>query len=273
MIAKILFRLQKLLWKISSSPNARRTIRARGLRFTLQNDNWITHFRARTFNTKEPETLDWVDQWMRDGDTFLDIGANTGLYSVYAAMRHPNVRVIAIEPEYANLHLLRDNVVANRLTKRVKLFSIALHRRAGIGYLNVQDHTPGAALHTVAESSVDETRTGRPVIAQQGVYMLTLDQFCNQLGVQPNCIKIDVDGTEIEILEGAVETLSSPKLRTLIIELPEEEEARKASMQTLSDLGLKRTWQDKGGKSPNEIWSRASKVQSDMLEAARERMS
>ena len=46
--------------------------------------NYITFYRAKTFSSKEPETLNWIDTF-EDGSTFYDIGANVGLYSIYAA--------------------------------------------------------------------------------------------------------------------------------------------------------------------------------------------
>lgn len=235
----------------------RRTVYSRGLSFTLQCDNWITHYRWQSYNGKEPETLDWIDGWTQDA-IFFDIGANIGVYTVYAALRYPWVRVVAFEPEYANLHLLRDNIVKNGLQDRVDIYSIALSNRVGLSHLHVQDFTPGSALHTESTETLCVTQAQKPVIWGEGIYTLTLDQFCEEKGLQPNYIKIDVDGTEPEVLKGGIRTLSSQRLRSLILELPEEKLARDACEKLLNGVGLRREWRDPFAKSPNEVWVRNS---------------
>ncbi len=241
--------------KVLSTLLPRRTVCSRGLRFTLQCDNHITQYRWKSYNTKEPETLDWIDRYMKDGETFFDIGANIGVYTIYAALRHPTARVIAFEPEYANLHLLRDNVMANGLQDRVEIYSIALGNRTGISQLHIQDLTPGAALHTESKDALEVTRTHKPVIWREGICIFTLDAFCEETHVLPHCLKIDVDGTEIEILEGASHTLRSPTLRCLIMEMFGGPATREACARLLQAAGLHREWGNLQ-TGDNEIWVR-----------------
>jgi len=234
----------------------KRTVKARGVRFTLRCETWITEWRWRNFRTKEPETLDWIDRWVKDGETFFDIGANIGEFSLYAALRHPRLHVVAFEPEYANVHLLRDNLMENGLQDRVTVYSIALGNRTGVSHLHIQDATPGAALHTESSGALGLTRTHKPVIWQEGVYTMTLDAFCEETGLSPKSMKIDVDGTEREILEGASRTLRSPALRTLVVEMFGGPHVRDACARLLHEAGLRRMWWNPG-QSENEIWIRA----------------
>ena len=90
-------------------------VNSRGLSFKLVSDNWITKYRLRTFNEKEPEMLDWVDGNLRDEDILFDVGANIGIYSIYAALRKPKATVYAFEPEYSNLNQLKQNIINNSL--------------------------------------------------------------------------------------------------------------------------------------------------------------
>jgi hypothetical protein len=53
------------------------------LKFTTP--NILTKWRVRTFASKEPETLNWIDQF-KDESIFWDVGANIGLYSIYSAL-------------------------------------------------------------------------------------------------------------------------------------------------------------------------------------------
>lgn len=247
----------RVRWRVAGVIAPRRTVSSRGLHFTLQADNWITGSRWSSYNTKEPETLDWIDRWMQNGDVFFDVGANIGVYALYAARRHPGARVVAVEPEYANLHLLRDNVIKNSLQDRIEVYAMALSHHTGVSWLHVQDLTPGSALHTEAQELLQVTRMQQPIIYREGVSAITLDEFCRQTRLQPHCIKIDVDGTEAEILEGGTETLQSPELRSLIIEMPSEAASRSRCEHALLAAGF----QSQGpvideSRPTNQVWVR-----------------
>jgi FkbM family methyltransferase len=251
--------LLDLRWRAVRALAPRRVVHSRGLRFTLQCENAITHYRWRTYDEKEPETLDWIDRWVRDGDTLFDVGANIGVYTLYAAHRHRGVQVVAFEPEYANLHLLRDNLVENGLAERVTVYAVALGNRCGLSRLHVQDLAPGSALHTEAREPLDRTLAGRPVVWREGICTVTLDEFCKETAIRPNALKIDVDGTEPDVLEGAQETLRWRALRSLLIELPADPAGRDACEGLLRGAGLRRDWRDPLGVSSNEIWTRDSR--------------
>ena len=245
----------RLRWKAVQVLAPRRRVYSRGLTFTLPSDNWVTFYRWRSYNSKEPETLDWIDQRVRDGDVLFDVGANIGLYSIYAALRHPHGRVVAFEPEYSNLHLLRDNLVENHLQDRVEPYSIALSNQTGLSFLHLQDVTPGSALHTASTEPLQKTNGSHPVVLREGITTITLDAFCEKTGIWPNCLKIDVDGTEDLVLEGGLRALSSKQFRTLIIELPDPA-LQKRSTQWFVEAGLTRQWRDPQGRTSNEVWVR-----------------
>ena len=247
-----------LRWQVLRCLVPRREVRTRGVRFTLSCDNWITQERWASFSKREPETLDWIDSSVKEGDLFFDIGANIGGFSLYAALRHPRVKVVAFEPEYANLHLLKDNIIENHLEKRVEVYSIALSNCTGMSFLHIQDFTPGASLHTESRQMLARTRTDQPVIWREGISSFTLDELCAHIGLSPNVMKIDVDGTEAEILEGAGQTLRSENLRSLLIEMPTQRRAHETCRKLLLAAGLQCQWRDRdpGVGSLNEVWSR-----------------
>lgn len=70
-------------------------------------------YRVSSFSTKEPDTLEWMDT-IPPGSVIWDIGANVGLYSVYAA-KSRGARVFAFEPSVFNLELLARNIFLNQL--------------------------------------------------------------------------------------------------------------------------------------------------------------
>ena len=71
--------------------------------------------------------LDWLDKTLHDGDVFFDVGANVGIYSLYAALRNPKTKVYAFEPEYSNLHQLKQNILLNSLAETIFPYSLALY--------------------------------------------------------------------------------------------------------------------------------------------------
>ena len=254
-LARVRRRLDRLRWELAAALAPRRRVRTRGLTFTLPCDNRITHYRWSSYGSKEPETLDWLDRWIREDDVLFDVGANIGVYSLYAALRHPKVRVVAFEPEYANLHLLRDNIVLNGLADRIETYSIALGDRSGLSRLHVQDLTPGAALHTEACDALAVTEAGQRVVWSEGVWVMTLDDFSESRRRWPNAVKIDVDGGEARVLAGARRALASPALRTVLVEADAGGPAVAGCASLLGAAGLRRLDAAPAG-SANQIWVR-----------------
>ena len=80
--------------------------------------------RANTFSTKEPETLAWIDSFT-DNSIFMDIGANVGIYSCYAA-KMKSSKVYAFEPSVFNLEMLARNITLHNLVDRIYIIPLAL---------------------------------------------------------------------------------------------------------------------------------------------------
>ena len=75
-----------------------------------------------TFFTKEPETLKWIDSFNDNKKIiFWDIGANIGLYSIYAALKHSDIEIISFEPSTSNLRILSRNISINKLEEKMKI--------------------------------------------------------------------------------------------------------------------------------------------------------
>lgn len=184
-------------------------------RFQLIVTNEWEKFRAKTFLTKEPETVRWILREFRAGDIFFDIGANIGLYSLLAAASNPGGTVVAIEPMAANLARLCENVAVNEFAN-VKPYCTAVSATAGFGKMNLASFEPGSSMHSWADGTMTR-RFGERVVMRVGVVTSTVDMLAAEAGT-PNLIKIDVDGTEEEILAGAASVLREPALRSVLIE-------------------------------------------------------
>jgi FkbM family methyltransferase len=132
-------------------------------------------------------------------DTFLDVGANSGFYSVMFAIKDLACDIIAFEPDPGNYARLLANLEANGLTGRVKAVPLALGDRAGEvtlyegakwnrgeSTIAVPDQTPKDVTHRVRQVRFD-------------------DEFA--LAGQSIVIKMDVEGYEFHALAGMERTL------------------------------------------------------------------
>src|SRR5262245_45216455 len=93
--------------------NPRYMIKHKSTSMTFPTPNQMTKWRVETIYTKEPCTLEWIETFSAD-DVLFDIGANVGMYSIWAAATR-RCRVIAFEPEALNYALLNRNIEANKL--------------------------------------------------------------------------------------------------------------------------------------------------------------
>src|SRR5262245_13412768 len=105
----------------------------------------LLQWRADSLLTKEPDTIRWIDQFNSD-DVFWDVGANVGVFSLYAACRR-RLRVLAFEPSADNYMILCRNIEINAFEGRVIPYCIALAGTTVLGVLNSPRREMGTALH------------------------------------------------------------------------------------------------------------------------------
>lgn len=176
-------------------------------------------WRARELMTKEPETIEWIDHFS-DGDVFWDVGANIGVYALYAAIRH-SIRVFAFEPSAANYYLLNRNIELNRLDANVRAYCVAFSDRNAADALNMVATGFGKALSSFGVPVDPFGKQFEPRF-KQGMIGFSIDDFVARFNPPfPNHLKIDVDGIEDRIIEGATATLADRRVRSLSIELDE----------------------------------------------------
>ena len=106
-----------------------------GLQMRFAVPNTLNRSRVETFSTKEPETLEWLDR-LPEACTLWDVGANVGLYSVYAAKKK-KCRVVAFEPSVFNLELLARNMFLNNLQDQVSILPFALSDGLGTSVMRI----------------------------------------------------------------------------------------------------------------------------------------
>jgi len=213
------------------------TIKIAGIRF--DGSAKIPLIRAKTILTKEPDTIAWINNFVAEGDVFYDVGANVGVFSLYAA-KHKNAKVIAFEPSADNYAWLNRNIFLNDLSENITAFNIALHDANKASVLNLSAFMPGKAGH-----GFDVTNAGSDYAAytpqfKQGVLGLRMDEFIKTYDMPfPNHVKIDVDGNDPLVLNGMDDILADARLRSIAIESnPELREQDLAVQEKLKDLGF-----------------------------------
>lgn len=199
--------------------------------------NTMTLWRVQTILEKEPETIAWIDEF-EDGDVLVDVGANVGMYTIWAAALR-GARVYAFEPESQNYALLCKNVAINRLGGQVDAFCAALSDETGFGTLHLSSFAPGQSCHSFGEA-LDFNREVQAFPFRQGSFSTTLDALVADGTVpQPQHIKIDVDGIEHKVLAGAARAVADPGCRSILVEINRKVPAHRAIVDMLAENGFR----------------------------------
>ena len=185
--------------------------------------NQIIEYRVNTILTKEPETIEWINKFRENKkNIFWDIGANIGLFSIYAATKHKNCEVVSFEPSTSNLRCLSRNISINNLNNRIKIFSNPLSNKDNkFLSMNESEFKEGSALNSFGEEFDFEGKKFEPSNKYFLVGRSINSILDKKLLEVPNYIKIDVDGIEHLILEGADQYLSHKNLISISVEINE----------------------------------------------------
>ena len=185
--------------------------------------NQLLNWRVETFFTKEPETLEWIDNFeKKENLVFWDIGANVGLYSIYNSLKNPKSTTIAFEPSSSNLRVLTRNISINNLEKNIKVVSIPLTNKKNIFQeMKEGQFIEGGAMNSFGEKYDFEGKEFQTTM-KYNLLGTTMNYFIeNSILDIPDYIKIDVDGIEHLILEGGDKFLTNQKVKSLSIEINE----------------------------------------------------
>jgi FkbM family methyltransferase len=173
---------------------------------------------AYYFGVSEPELFAFYDVFLQPGMTVVDAGANIGLHTLFFAKRvGPEGRVYAFEAGQDAFGRLQIHVDRNQLAN-VRCFHCALGAAEGVVALaeNCQDNSR----NFVVESS-------SKAIGTKNIALRPLDQVLKEESVgRVDFLKIDVEGFEPQVLEGASTYLRQQSIRVLQLELDDSSLAR-----------------------------------------------
>ena len=216
--------------------NPRTELKFGDVAVTYLTPNTHTKWRVDSLFEKEPITIEWIAGF-RPEDVLVDVGANVGMYTVWAAKTR-GVRVFAFEPEAQNFSLLNRNIFLNGLGDKVSAYCLAISDAAGLSELHLSQFMPGGSCHSLGER-VDFNHVPMQPVYSQGCVSARLDDLVASGAVpEPDHIKIDVDGFEPKVIAGARRIIEGGKLRSLLIEVNQNLADHRQMVADLNALGF-----------------------------------
>lgn len=155
----------------------------------------------------EPEIVELIETYLPQGGTFVDIGANIGFHSLFAAdVVGDSGKVFSFEPLPRLQEQMKKSIVANGF-KNIVVEPVALGFTSGTARLSLVDENIGA-------SSLQDVAEDRAVSAVVEVPVSPLDSYGDRFS-RLDLIKIDIEGSELEALKGGEAILH--RFRPIII--------------------------------------------------------
>ncbi len=218
-------------------------------KFFLRNANSFCKSRALSFYSKEPCTLTYLDSLPRE-DMLIDIGANIGVYSMYAIAEGMS-RIISIEPSIFNSYELFLNKMLNDKDQRCYPINAAVANSSqAIEILALNGVTAGHSFNQLGGGG--NVHMGQPVMT------LPLAELNRLRDGRATHIKLDVDGIESIIVQAIKEVVDLLDVRSIQIEFDQNKIATRDSCRALFDMGFEvcseqLAFRREGLRDPNEV--------------------
>lgn len=168
----------------------------------------------------EPDMLDFLDS-LPGGACFWDIGANVGLFSMYAALTD-GVRVLAFEPSAASFAALTRHIEINGMHAQISAYPLAFSAKTELNTLNMANSEEGSSFNQFG-AEADQFDRPLSVTFRQAAIGFSVDDFVAAFHPPaPTHVKIDVDGLEADILQGGRRTFTAATVQSMIVEVEDD---------------------------------------------------
>ncbi len=174
------------------------------------NTIWV-HPRLLTAAPPEPHVIRWVCEGLYRGQTFFDVGAHYGWIAMAGARRvGQSGRVFAFEASPILLDILAHHKHVNRLPQlQIVRSAVSDTDRESVPFFLLNDGLSFRNSLTIGANDTPFVTVEEKTACQ--VNSVTLDRFVSDSGVLPDLIKIDVEGAELLVLQGAQRILARHK--------------------------------------------------------------
>ena len=185
--------------------------------------------RITSYVEDEPLTIQWLESFNKNS-VFYDIGSNIGGFSVITSLIHDkDIQIYSFEPNYMNfncqIETCRDNNFSNIFPMNLAInntneFNIFKYDRLNVG----SKGTFGDELKEQMLKSQYSNPFKRGISHEIGILGVSLDSLVYEFGIPaPDYIKIDVDGNDLLVLQGAKKVLQdSDKVKEVYIEIDDK---------------------------------------------------
>jgi FkbM family methyltransferase len=144
----------------------------------------------------ESMELDIFERLVGDCSVMFDLGANIGMYSVIGCRKAAQLRSYAFEPVSENQAILKRNAERNGVAERVLVQPVAVSSGTGKARIHIGD----SGNHSLVNPQGGDSRE---------IETVSLDDFVASHGIMPEVLKIDVEGNEAAVIDGATALLAS----------------------------------------------------------------
>ena len=153
---------------------------------------------------------------LNKNEVFIDVGANVGKYSFFIANRNQDSKIIAIEPDKRNVLVFQENLKLNNIEHRVKIVEKAVFCRNESKklFINIDNHEKNTIYEEEIMGADKYIGTGKKRNVNYKtivVEAVTLDSIADNLSEKIGLIKLDIQGAELDALQGAEKILSDDK--------------------------------------------------------------
>ncbi|NQW30102.1 MAG: FkbM family methyltransferase [Ignavibacteria bacterium] len=219
----------------AARPNARQTLKY-GIRMNIDASEFLQS-HLFLYGSYELPTVKFIRSFLKNGMTAVDVGAQIGYLTLVMATIDKSIAVHAVEPEPVNINKLKSNIALNCL-RNVTVHEVGLSDKdGGIRLYLSNDHNAGT------HSTVQNVANVSDNFVDINCY--TLDSMMSDGRIKDcHLIKIDVEGGELEVIKGALNTLSNSK-PVIIMELSDALQ----NARGFSTMEFKRLMQDHGYSS------------------------
>jgi FkbM family methyltransferase len=153
-------------------------------------------------------------RWNFSIDLFFDVGANQGMTTEIALRHFPNVRVVAFEPHPETFVQLQRHYQDH---KNVELVNSALGKEVRESIL--YEYNDDGLTNSLLPDAQFAVRRARSAINKIPVSCTTVDRFCRERSIKKiDVLKIDTEGFELEVVQGASEMLAQHAIRCVYFE-------------------------------------------------------
>ena len=145
----------------------------------------------------EMETAGWIIDQCSEGSVFFDVGGNAGYFTLIGSKAVGDGQVIVFEPISANVQTIHEHIKHNGC-KNICVEEMAVSDESGTIDFVVESNNANSH---IAEVKISHAKTNPDQVIQ--VPMMRLDDYIAEKGLDPNVVKVDVEGAELKVLRGA----------------------------------------------------------------------